>query len=577
MMLRLLKDTHPEYFKMLHPEHNTHIDINSLAERSNKKVYWLCEKGHEYVRSVDKQITNNSPCPICSGRLLAKGINDIVSKYPKIAEEWDYDANDDLKPEDFSFISSYRVGWKCIKCGHKWAIGINARCVRGNGCPKCAAFIRAENRLSKRELGITDKRLLDEWDYELNKIGPEKYAPFSQKKVHWKCKVCGYRYTATINNKANGRKCACCQRRICVPGINDLTTTHPHLIKEWDFELNGDLKPNHVLAGSSRKIHWICPEGHRYVADLNHRTSKGRETNCPECLAGRQTSFAEQAVYYYVKKIYPDAINRYKGIFTNAMELDIYIPSQKIAIEYDGEAWHKEEKADRELKKNKICQEKGIKLIRLLEKPREADNLRADEGISVLDGPMYEPIHLEKAIRILLDMIDPMTNMWTRKKAGHSEVDVNISRDNNEIRKYMQKVKGSLLELRPDIAEEWDYKKNGDVTPEKVQLGSDAKYFWICPTCKKSYLASIGHRTDKKHPTGCPDCAIRKNAEQRMKPVNMMDPKTGEVIRQFNSISEASDIMKINRRNICTVCRGNTTREKAGGFKWAYASKNNVY
>lgn len=42
------------------------------------------------------------------------------------------------------------------------------------------------------------------------------------------------------------------------------------------------------------------------------------------------------------------------------MELDIYIPTLKIAIEYDGAVWHKnEEHYKREVKKYKACKESG--------------------------------------------------------------------------------------------------------------------------------------------------------------------------------------------------------------------------
>ena len=51
------------------------------------------------------------------------------------------------------------------------------------------------------------------------------------------------------------------------------------------------------------------------------------------------------------------------------MEVDIYIPSIKLAIEYDGIAWHKEDKRDREIRKYRICQNNGIRLLRLMEKP----------------------------------------------------------------------------------------------------------------------------------------------------------------------------------------------------------------
>ena len=50
------------------------------------------------------------------------------------------------------------------------------------------------------------------------------------------------------------------------------------------------------------------------------------------------------------------------------MELDIYIPSQNIAVEYDGVHWHDSANAiEREKRKNMLCREKNIKLIRIRE------------------------------------------------------------------------------------------------------------------------------------------------------------------------------------------------------------------
>ena len=43
-----------------------------------------------------------------------------------------------------------------------------------------------------------------------------------------------------------------------------------------------------------------------------------------------------KAIFYYIKQEFPDAVNGYKDIFDSSMELDIFIPSLKAGIEYDG-------------------------------------------------------------------------------------------------------------------------------------------------------------------------------------------------------------------------------------------------
>lgn len=354
-----------------------------------------------------------------------------------------------------------------------------------------------------------------------------------------------------------------------VAGINDLATTHPQLAEEWHPSRNGDLSPREVSYGMAKKVWWICPEGHEYQADILHRSSG---TSCPVCNSGRQTSFAEQAVFYYIKKVFPDAINHYKDIFDKSMELDIYIPSIRLAIEYDGMAWHKADKIEREKRKYRICQKNGIRLLRLKEFISEEDRDTADEYLSLGDRPMYEHKYLQQTIRFLLDRIDPETNMWTRRdpSAIHSKISIDIKRDEREIRSYMTRLKkGSLAECFPELAKEWHPTKNGALTPDKVKPHSDIMAWWCCPKCGNEYPSSIGKRS---YGTGCPRCGIQKSKQSKEKAVSMIDLHTNQIIKSFVSISDASRKMNISSGNIAAVCKG--IRKRAGGYGWKYT---NVY
>ena len=87
------------------------------------------------------------------------------------------------------------------------------------------------------------------------------------------------------------------QRRKTIAGLSEIA----ELSKEWDYERNGELLPQHVSYGMGKKVGWICPRGHKYEATILHRSSG---TNCPICNSGRQTSFAEQAIFYYIKNFF---------------------------------------------------------------------------------------------------------------------------------------------------------------------------------------------------------------------------------------------------------------------------------
>jgi len=71
-------------------------------------------------------------------------------------------------------------------------------------------------------------------------------------------------------------------------------------------------------------------------------------------------------------------------------------------------------------------------------------------------------------------------------------------------------IKNSLLSVNPKLANEWDYKKNEDLTPKNITYGSNKKVWW---KCKKghSWKAQIGRRNKKNGYCKCPICRKLKN------------------------------------------------------------------
>ena len=405
--------------------------------------------------------------------------------------------------------------------------------------------------------------LLAEWDYEKN-IGllPETLTHGSGLSVWWKCLKCGYSWKAKINNRTHGRNCPVCSNKKIIKGINDLATTHPNIAQEWDYERNGELTPYQVSHGSGKKVYWICPNGHSYQATILHRTC-GLGTNCPVCNSGRQTSFAEQAIFYYVKKFHPDAINRYNDIFSNGMELDIYIPSIHTAIEYDGIYWHKN-KIERETKKYEICHKHGIKLFRVKggAHPQD-DSFNKTADITVYVPNPENKCEFNKALLSLLERLE----MFYRHAVWH-KLDVDIERDKFEIRKYMKELSKSSLESEhPDIALEWNEEKNNGMRPSMFSSNSSETVWWTCSTCGHVWKTSIYHRT---HGTNCPSCYKANNVGGNHPEAKKIYQYTinGEFIREWPSISDATRSTNINTSNI-SMCAKHK-RPVAGGYRWEY-------
>ena len=226
---------------------------NKLKSCSNKKVWWMCDSGHEWEMSIYAR-TIGRKCPYCSRRRVLVGDNDLATTHPQLAEEWDYSINAPLTPRDVTSISSKRVAWICRKCGHEWMTKINSRTGRGTGCDECAKIKRGENRVKTRveqrgSLAKNRADLLIDWDYDRNTISPESVTEYSNKDVYWKCHECGHQWSARICNRSNGRNCPCCSRRKgkVVQGKNDLVTTHPELAKEWHPIKKGKLNCSGVV------------------------------------------------------------------------------------------------------------------------------------------------------------------------------------------------------------------------------------------------------------------------------------------------------------------------------------------
>lgn len=535
---------------------------DKLSSGSNKKAYWKCSKSHEWREEIYKR-SHGKRCPYCANKRVWIGYNDLNTLYPALAKEWNKDKNADIDINSVVPGSQKKVWWTCSVCGKEWKATVCYRTQNGTGCPECGLKKRGAARsktLVKQNGCLTDEKLVKEWDYERNgDTRPENVTPFSNKSVSWRCSTCGHVWSAKICNRSNGRGCPCCSNQVVVAGKNDLATTHPALASEWHPSKNGSLTPRGVTYGCTKKVWWLCPKGHEYQATVSHRSNG---TNCPKCYAGRQTSFAEQAFFYYIKKAFPDAVNRYRDIFDNGMELDIYIPSIHLAIEYDGIYWHKTEKSSREREKYEICRSNGIKLIRMKESDVTQPDT-ADEVFLMVNSENRK--QLEQHIRYLLDKIDLRSNMWTRRKpVFHSPVDINIQRDELEIREYMTEIKGSLQELRPDIAEEWHPTKNGDLTPNRFSIGSDFNAWWKCKECGHEWQTTIGHRVSG---TGCNECYRRRNREHHPLAKKILQySRDGKLIREWNSISEASRELSINSSNISMCAKGQ--RSHAGGYVW---------
>lgn len=210
--------------------------------------------------------------------------DNLLENFPEVEHIWDYDKNYPLRPEHFKKFSNFKVWFTCEQ-GHTSLVQIGSK-MQGHGCRVCQGQIATE----EHNLELLFPEIALEWNAELNKDTPEIYLPFSNKKVYWDCPKCKSTYDKMINERTGGGEgCPYCAGKR-VNKTNCLSTTHPELSKEWDYEKNGSITPLNVTKGLHVKVWWICKKGHSYPANIYSRAGKNG-TGCPSCyeLYGRRS------------------------------------------------------------------------------------------------------------------------------------------------------------------------------------------------------------------------------------------------------------------------------------------------
>ena len=443
---------------------------------SGKKVWWKCNQGHEW-QAVIYERNNGTSCPYCAGIKVLKGYNDLQTVNPTLASEWHYEKNNGLTPMDVTSNSNKKVWWECNK-GHEWQAVITNR-NSGNGCPYCAGqkVLKGYN-----DLQTANPTLAKEWNYKKNdNLKPENLTASSGRKVWWKCNQ-GHEWQATIYSRNQGNGCPYCSGNKVLIGYNDLQTVNSNLAKEWNYERNNGLKPIDVTPNSNKKIWWKCKKGHEWQAAIY---SRNKGIGCPVCNSERHTSFPEYAIVFYLKKYGIEVMHLYKEI---GCELDIFIPSLKIAIEYDGCLWHKN-RIIKDLEKNRKCSESGIKLYRIREGLRSLNDSSIDYIVKENQKDLSKTLE-----KVLSEIIG-------------ENIDVDLERDFiaiENLREYTEK-SNSLLLLNPEIAKEWNYQKNGSLKPEYIFANSSKKVWWKCSKGHE-WQATISSRNDGHK---CPYCSGR--------------------------------------------------------------------
>lgn len=235
---------------------------------STVEVHLICTKNnlHQWKTSIFNRNKGFVSCPDC--KIIEKSNYNLLTEYPIICKEWDYEVNDYL-PETYTPHSGKSVWWSCKNNPfHKWKAMINSRTRNLNtGCPFCNSSRHSKDN----NLAVYNSQLCSAWDYDKNDTNPSDHTPYSHIKVWWKChKNSEHSWEASIQNRNNGSECPKCgtngYSKIQIEWLNYLQT------KENIFIIHAENGSEHYIPDVG-KVDGYCKENntvYEFHGDFYH-------------------------------------------------------------------------------------------------------------------------------------------------------------------------------------------------------------------------------------------------------------------------------------------------------------------
>ena len=203
----------PRLAEEWHPTKNGDLTPDAVTSGSKRKVWWRCPKGHAWRASIQTRVLEHTGCPVCAGRVVLPGENDLAARFPEIAREWHPHKNGGLLPTQVSPCSKRKVWWRCPQ-GHDYPASVGDRTAKHSGCPYCAG---TKVLAGFNDLATPHPQLVGQWHPDLNApLTPQMVAAGSHKQVWWVCPE-GHVWKASVYSRAGRQQRGC---PVCAGVVN---------------------------------------------------------------------------------------------------------------------------------------------------------------------------------------------------------------------------------------------------------------------------------------------------------------------------------------------------------------------
>ncbi len=601
----------PEVAKQWHPTKNGDLSPYDVTSKSDRKVWWICNQGHEWEAVIHNRSANDRGCPFCAGQRVWEGDNDLATVNPSLSQEWHPEKNKPLTPKDVTANSGKKVWWRC-KNGHEWIASVDNR-AKGSACPYCSGRLPI---VGETDLATTNPEIAAEWHPTKNgNLLPTMVSKGTHKKVWWQCAK-GHEWEAAIYSR---------QKTGCPICSGEARTSFPEQTILFYFRQVTTTQSRYRI-NPRTEIDVYLPElqiGIEYDGIHFHKgpQSSAREQHKQDTLeqlgitlirvkeADASLLPKDNACVIYCKP-YPNdlalaeiiskllrRVNDYSGNMF-AIDVDVARDRGKIYAQYvEGEKnnsllmvnpkvasqWHpyKNESLTPLMvtaNSNKTvwwqC-ENGHEWQAVISSRNRGNGcpycggllpISGENDLATANPSLASKWHPTKNGDLLPNMVLPNSSkkVWWKCEKGHEWQAVISSRNIGSGCPYCSNRKllvgfNDLATRHPELVNEWHPNRNVGLTPRMFLEGSEKKVWWLCSTCGNEWKASINRRSKGN---GCPKCGKKKSGlsfSQTMLQINgSLASQYPDIAAQWhptkNGIVLPSEVTSSTRKKFWWIC-----------------------
>ena len=326
-----------------------------------------CDRGHvwkmEHVSNIFVE-RQHGGCPICRQEARAD------DEYKEALELIEKNHDGTIKILEFTRMKGPATFQCSMGEDHIWTNQFANGVVKGiHGCPFCAAKSVGEQRKWSREKVQEMLDKLYDGNIEVVSYTSTKEPGIFRCRKHGK--LLKYNQASTMLMETSGDPCPKCLEE------NGHPLTKPY---EEFLSLMRERHLDDVMECLDYKGMWsktrfrckvCCNEWNAFPKNIIYH-----QTGCPVC-SGNIQSFPECAVFFYARQYFgPEVQKNPYLIFEDdnfSCRGDIYIPSMKTLIEYDGTPWHDDDYVrERDAKREHFFDKYGLDVYHIREYPGDS-------------------------------------------------------------------------------------------------------------------------------------------------------------------------------------------------------------